>query len=294
MPPSFGGAGEGTRTPMRQRLKTAVERIFRPDRRRRIRPGSLERIDAFKSTYLATPRNILIYLPPNYDARSERAYPVLYLQDGQNLFDPATSFIPGQHWRLREAADALVSAHRIEPPILVGIENAGVHRINEYTPTRDEKRAAGGEAASYGKMLVEELIPLIHERYRAATTPELTGIGGSSLGGLVSLYVGLCHPDVFGHIAAMSPSAWWDSHAIMASIDAYEHVTRPRIWLDIGGREGEEAVRDARHLRDRLIAKGWHAPETLRYVEERHAEHSELAWAKRAPKMLEWMFAKGR
>jgi predicted alpha/beta superfamily hydrolase len=279
---------------MKQRLKTAVERIFRPDRRRRVRPGTLEKIESFQSAHLTTPRNILVYLPPNYDARNERAYPVLYLQDGQNLFDPATSFIPGEHWRLREAADALVAAHRIEPVILVGIENAGTERINEYTHTRDAKREAGGEAPKYAQMLVEELIPMIQGRYRAATAPQSTGIGGSSLGGLVSLYVGLRHPEVFGNIAAMSPAAWWDNRAILATIDGFDYETRPRIWLDIGGREGENAVRDARLVRDRLIANGWHAPENLRYVEERNAEHTERAWARRAPKMLEWMFGRGR
>jgi predicted alpha/beta superfamily hydrolase len=272
---------------MREHIRELFSTIFPTERRLRFREGTLERIEGFESRLLKRKRNVVVYLPPNYDRRSD--YPILLMQDGQNLFDPETAFIPGRHWRLREAADSTIRSGHVEPLIIVGIENAGPDRIHEYTPTHDVARKAGGKAAEYGQMLIEELLPMLRERYRLAEGSARVGVGGSSLGALVSLYLALQHPNVFGRAAVMSPAAWWGDRAIVREIDAFSGSERPRLWLDIGSREGRDAVSDARLVRDRLRARGWSRAD-LHYREESFAEHDETAWAHRAPAMLQFLF----
>jgi predicted alpha/beta superfamily hydrolase len=268
-------------------LRTTLERVFRLENRRRtVRRGSLEHIHDFESQILGNRREVTIYLPPGYSERDAARYPVLYMQDGQNLFEPQRAFVPGQSWRLGEAADLAVNRRTAAPMIIVGIDHAGPGRIDEYTPTHDEARNAGGKAGDYARLVVEELKPQIDARFR--TIPDHSAIGGSSLGGLVALYAGLRHADVFRAIAAMSPSVWWDNRAVLRVVDELAGP-RSRIWLDIGGREGAEALRDARTLDERLRAKGWDR-QSLRFYEDRRADHSERAWARRAQMMLEFLF----
>lgn len=263
---------------MGETLRSTFRRALRlPNRRRAPRGGRLESVDFHRA--------VTVYLPPGYDER-ERRYPVLYMQDGQNLFDPERAFVRGQSWRLREAADDAIHARTMEPVIIVGVDNAGEKRIDEYTPTRDPEKDAGGGAADYGRMLIEELKPLIESRYR---TDGSSAIGGSSLGGLVSLYLALKHPGVFSRAAVMSPSVWWNGRSILRDVDAFGAAQRPAIWLDIGGREGSEAISGAKALRDRLLAKDWD-DENFRFHEERRADHSERAWAGRIRKVLEFLF----
>ena len=147
--------------------------------------GDIRHHEKFRSQFLPTAHDVIVYLPPGYDSDKRTRYPVLYMQDGQNLFDDATAF--SQEWRLDETAQALITDGVIEPLIIVGIYNAGAHRMDEYTPTRDRRRRAGGKASHYGRMLVEELKPFIDREYRTLPGAASTGVGGSSLGGLVSL-----------------------------------------------------------------------------------------------------------
>jgi predicted alpha/beta superfamily hydrolase len=274
---------------MRDTLRDTFGRMFRMENRRQaIRRGTLDRISGFVSKILGNARDITIYLPPGYEGNETR-YPVLYMQDGQNLFVPEKAFIRGQHWRLAEAADAAIGQATARPMIIVGIDHAGPARIDEYTPTGDESRNAGGKAHHYGGMLIEELKPLVDAHYRTLDGVEHTAIGGSSLGGLVSLYIGLTRPHLFGSVAALSPSVWWQNRALLRIVDAFDSPRRPRIWLDVGGREGQDVVRDARLLRDRLVAKGWGAG-NLHYQEDRRGDHSERAWGRRARQVLEFLF----
>ncbi len=156
-------------------------------------------------------RDLVVYLPPGYHEQPSRHFPVLYLHDGQNLFDGSTSFIPGMDWHVGQTADQSIIAGAVEPLIIVGIYNTGKARIREYTPTRVPK-LGGGRADRYAKFLIQELKPFIEREYRTLSGSEKTGIGGSSLGGLVSLYLGLKLPNVFGKLAALSPSVWWNQH----------------------------------------------------------------------------------
>lgn len=245
----------------------------------------------FLSQYLSAPRSLRVYLPPAY-RNTRRRFPVLYFQDGQNLFQPETAFL-GRCWNLHVALDSLATQKLMEPVIAVGIDNAGEERIDEYTPTRDATMGYGGKAVRYGRMLVREIKPWIDSNYRTLPQADFTGVGGSSLGGLVSLYLALRYPRIFGKAAVMSPSVWWNSRAILDYGQKYRGVIRPRIWLDVGDQEGsrpEQAIADARVLRTVLVHKGWQEGRELKYVEAMNAGHDEAAWAHRAPRMLQFLF----
>ena len=258
--------------------------------------GDIRFHKAFHSNILNNNRDVIVYLPPVYEAHKEKRYSVLYLHDGQNLFDGATSFIPGQEWRVDETAQSLIAAGKVEPLIIVGIYNTGKDRVDEYTPAPDAKYKIGGKADLYGRMLVEELKPFIDANYRTLSDARHTGLGGSSLGGLVSLYLGLKYSDVFGLLAVVSPSVWWANNYIVKYVEAERKRSRVRIWLDIGTREGSNAeaaqktVVDARLLKEALIRKGWKPGKDLSYFEADGAEHNERAWAARVESILEFLF----
>ena len=217
-------------------------------------------------------------------------YPVLYMHDGQNLFEPETAYKKGEHWRLGETAAGLIRAGRIEPLIIVGIYNTGEQRIHEYTPTRDAK-LGGGRAADYGRMIVEELKPMIDRSYSTRPEAEHTGLGGSSLGGLVTLHLGFTHPKVFGKLAVLSPSVWWNRRTILRTVRQSRSKPRTKIWLDMGTAEGRRGLDDARLLKAALVGLGFAIGDDLHYAEYEGATHSEEAWAERVAPMLEWLYS---
>lgn len=271
---------------MIRRLARAVRR----DRREIGRPlGRLVRFSGFASSILETDRDIVVYLPPGYTEAPQRRYPVLYIQDGQNLFDPQTAFIRGKHWRLGETAGKLIREGKVEPLVIVGVGHGRDKRIDEYTPTRDERRKVGGKADLYGRFLLDELIPFVNSRFRTAGGAKATGLGGSSLGGLVSLYLALRNPETFGKVAVLSPSVWWDRNIIIRMVRSLPRRLDLMIWLDIGTEEGRLEVKRARLLRDALSAKGWKAPR-MRYLEAEGAVHDEGAWGERAGDVLTFLF----
>ena len=199
----------------------------------------------FRSRYLPGDRDVIVYLPPEYDRHPERTYPVLYLQDGQNLFDGRTSFVPGRTWQVREHADEAIKAAEVEPLVIVGVYNTGDRRLAEYTHERDWQMA-GGEAGAYGRMMIEELMPWIAGQYRVREERDQTGVGGSSLGGLVALYLGLRFARHFGKLAVLSPSVWWNHKSILGYVNeqAPEIWERPRVWLDVGDQIGRASCRE--------------------------------------------------
>jgi len=229
-----------------------------------------------------------VYTPPGYADQTARRFPVLYLQDGQNLFDGATSFIPGQDWHVGRTADAAIDDRAVEPLIIVGIYNTRA-RVSEYTPTHVPK-LGGGRADRYAKFLIEEVKPFVEREYRVLPGSLHAGIGGSSLGGLVSLYLGLKHSAIFGKIAALSPSVWWNQLFIHRFVKALRVERRPRIWLDIGTREGARMVEDVERFRDLLLQRGWRLEQGLHYERVEGAEHNEIAWAQRVRPFLEFLY----
>lgn len=249
--------------------------------------GDFESHAAFPSKFLPTPRNLIVYLPPGYGDGSRR-YPVFYIHDGQNLFDPATAFA-GNEWHVDEVAAQLIAAGKTEPLIIVGIYNTGRERIQEYTS------GLGDKPPLYAQLVVEEVKPFIDAHYR--TLPDLghTGLGGSSLGGLVSMAIGLKYPRVFGKLAIVSPSVWWDNRVILREVAKFNGPERPSVWLDIGTAEGNnpaKTVEDTRMLRDALIEKGWKLGDSLHYFEAEGAGHNEKAWSQRIGPILEYLFGR--
>jgi predicted alpha/beta superfamily hydrolase len=257
--------------------------------------GHFEHLKGFESRFLKSPRDIIVYLPPDYEADPAARYPVLYMNDGQNLFDAATAFL-GNEWGLDETAERLIRGGEIQPLIIVGIYNTGMERVAEYTHIKD-KRGRGGRARAYGKLVVNELKPIIDRDFRTLPDAANTGIGGSSLGGLVSLYFGLEHPEIFGKLLVMSPSVWWANTAILKEVAKMRHKIRQKIWLDVGTQEDakpEICVEQVKALRDALVAKGWVLGDELAYVEDEGGGHNERAWGHRSAAALQFLFPPAR
>jgi predicted alpha/beta superfamily hydrolase len=241
----------------------------------------------FHSEYLPDDRNVIVYRPPDYEDE-DRRYPVMYMHDGQNLFDPETSFVKGRTWQFGEHADQLIRAGEIEPLIVVGVYNTP-RRLEEYTHARD-KRMGGGDAQKYGQLLVEELKPWIDNEYRALPDEANSAMGGSSLGGLVTLYLGLEHAATFGKLAVMSPSIWWNHKSILGYVNEYDGPPWPKIWLDVGDGEGRRVHADVDLLYERLKTNGWKPEVNIHYQLAVGGTHDEAAWAARVGDMLRFLF----
>jgi predicted alpha/beta superfamily hydrolase len=256
--------------------------------------GNIKRHRAFPSKILGNRRDVLVYLPPGYRRFSRKGYPVFYLHDGQNVFDAATAFA-GVEWGVDETAERLIRKKLIEPLIIVAIANMGEDRIHEYAPTRGvidartkQKKRSRGLARLYGHFLMDELKPYIDWKYRTKPHAEFTALGGSSLGGLVTLAIGILYPHAFNRLMVMSPSIWWDDFAIYRLVDSIERKSPLKIWLDTG--TAEPGWEQARELRDRLSEKGWKLHDDLQYMEAEGADHSEGAWAARVDPALRFLF----
>ena len=256
--------------------------------------GNIKRHRAFPSKVLGNRRDVLVYLPPGYRRFSRTRYPVLYLQDGQNVFDAATAFA-GVEWSVDETAERLIRKGLVEPLIIVAVANTGENRVHEYAPTPGvidakprRKKRSRGLARLYARFLIEELKPYIDRKYSTQPEAEFTGLGGSSLGGLAALAIGLLHPRSFTRLIAMSPSVWWDDMVICRLVDSLEQKPALKIWLDTG--TAEPGWENARQLRDRLLAKRWKLERDLAYVEVEGGDHSEGAWAVRVEPALRFLF----
>ena len=247
------------------------------------------------SPQLDNHRTIYVWLPPSY-AETEKAYPVLYMHDGQNLFDEGLS--ANGEWGVDEALTEL-AAEGIEV-IVVGIPNIGGTRANEYSPY-ENKRWGDGYADTYLEFLVHIVKPMIDGDFRTKSQPVNTGTMGSSMGGLVSLYAGFA-TDVFGKIGAVSPFFVPFPEKIAGMV----HTAPPRnvkIYMDVGTDEARnmdlgidkkilsrQYLETVRYMRDVLIQKGYDSDASLMYVEDLDAIHHETAWRKRLPDALRFLF----
>lgn len=254
--------------------------------RRRSPPGTLDVIPQVHSPELDNSRDIIVYRPASY-AKGTSRYPVIYMHDGQNLFDPQTAFA-GEWGVDRAIAHAPRKARRA---LIVGIPNRGAERMDEYSPFVDPVRG-GGRGDAYLDFIINTVKPLIDERYRAIPDVESTGIVGSSLGGLLSLYAFFRQPAQFGFVGALSPALWYANEAIFAWVkDA--PVVPGRIYLDVGTREGARTLMHARAMRDLLQEKGYRrgpgAGRDLKWVEDAGGMHNEAAWGRRFKKALPFL-----
>ena len=200
--------------------------------------GTIEIIEDFHSEILENDRHVLIYLPPGYDGELDEAYPVLYVNDGQNIFNTNTSFA-GVDWGMDETLDRLIGEGLMRKIIVAAIFNTP-ERTEEYTHTPDPDEG-GGNAEAYAFFLINELKPYIDEKYRTLPDASHTGIMGSSFGGLNALYMGWKYSHVFSIVAALSPSLWWAEQDIIRLIEGDDREMGPdRIWLDMGSNESDE------------------------------------------------------
>ncbi len=258
--------------------------------------GDLKVHHDFRATKLGNTRDIYVFLPPGYDDDSDRRYPVLYMHDGQNLFDAATSFI-GVEWDVDETVTRMVQTGQVRPLIVVGISNTP-DRVFEYTPASDRSRGGGG-ADMYADFILNDLKPFIDRTYRTLPDRENTGVAGSSLGGLVSLYLAWSHPDVFSKVAAMSTTYGWADSYIIKFIANNSPPPGVKVWIDMGtaedrtDRDGDgvpDIIQLHRRVRDLLMDEGLNIPARLRCVEDEGAVHNERAWSARFPSALQFLF----
>lgn len=256
--------------------------------------GDIRFHHAFHSPQLNNDRTIVVYLPPGYGTQGER-YPVLYMLDGQNVFDAKTSFA-GVEWAADETATKLIEAGQIPKLIIVGIYN-NADRVAEYTPFRDAEHG-GGNADAFLEFIVKTVKPFIDETYRTRPERQHTAIAGSSLGGLVSLHALYKHPDVFGGAGVISPALWWADGA-MLKLAAEHKLRRPlRVWIDAGSEEGDRAagasasryVEACRKLTQTLESQGCQRDTDFRYEEISGGRHHEADWARRFDQVLTFLF----
>ena len=258
------------------------------------------RLHEFRSLVFRNTRFLRVWLPPGYDdpENAGRRYPVFYMNDGQNLFEPATSF-NGVEWQVDETSDRLIREGIVPPLIVVGMDNAGQDRIREYMPHRSLQpvimRVRGSR---YPFFLIKEVMPFVARNYRVATGPQNTGLGGSSLGALIALYTAIVRPGVFGHLLLESPSLWASNRQIIKQSRAVK-AWPERIFLAMGTAEAGRADRDrsmvddARELAAILRRAGLDDRRLLVKIDE-GATHHESCWARRFPEALTFLFGPQR
>jgi predicted alpha/beta superfamily hydrolase len=258
--------------------------------------GRLDQVKDFPMSGLGRSRTIRIWLPVDL-GKDGRRHPVLYLQDGQNLFDAATSF--AGEWGIDEALSALATGPGSPGDwIVVGVDNGGSERLAEYSPFVDPRiRDPLGEA--YVDFLADELKPWVDSNYPTLAGRGHTAIGGSSMGGLISLYAAWRRPETFSRVLCMSSAFWIGGNALRALIAERGIPPGLRVYLDVGGAEGglpaerDAMVRDSRDMAETLRAAG--LPEgDLRLIVDPAAAHNEAAWARRFPAAWEWLAGEAR
>jgi predicted alpha/beta superfamily hydrolase len=254
------------------------------------------RLHEFQSRILQNTRLLRVWLPPGYNQSENggRYYPVLYLNDGQNLFDPATAYI-GADWQVDEAATRLIEEGKVPPLIIVGIDNAQKDRAKEYLPYRSMHPPVWRpQGKHYPDFLLNEVMPFVVQRYRIAEGPDNTGLGGSSLGAIISLYTIMERPGTFGRLLLESPSLFISNRQLLKSSRTFAQWPA-RIFIAMGTREAgneghsRQAVEDVLELKHLLRRAGLGEERLLVKIDE-GAIHSEREWAKRFPEALAFLF----
>lgn len=243
----------------------------------------------FSSDYLGDSRRVWIYLPPDY-GNTDDHYPVLYMHDGQNVFDGNTSTHQGIEWRVDETLEEVISSGEIPGLIVIAIESND-KRHDEYLPERVQLMGVmeGGDSHLYASMLIEELIPLINSLYRTKTGPKNTFIGGSSYGGILSFYLTIQHADVFGTGLIFSPSLQWNSEWMTKQVMNLHWKTEAHFWVSMGGQDDGEPGAFYR-FRRALESKGWQSPYEIGGLLDGRGNHSEASWARSFPLAMNWLF----
>jgi predicted alpha/beta superfamily hydrolase len=241
-------------------------------------------------------RMLRVWLPPGYNSPQyrNRRYPVLYLNDGQNLFGACTSIFNSKEWRVDETAAELVESGKIRPIIIVGIDNAGKRdRAKEYLPFPDDTLTPATpevHGRDYPQFLLDEVMPLINKEFRTDTSAESTGLGGSSYGAGIALYTVVSYPDKFGRLLLESPSLYAHDDYLLHEADHFKRWPA-RVYIGVGsiGEPVDDVHRLAEILRHDGLGRG-----RMLIVEEPGAAHDEDAWAKRFPLALQFFYGERR
>jgi enterochelin esterase-like enzyme len=254
------------------------------------------RLHEFRSRVFRNTRFLRVWLPAGYEdgENAGRRYPVLYLNDGQNLFEAATAF-NGIEWQVDETAERLIREGAVPPMILVGMDNTGKDRIREYMPYRTMNPVMlRVQGRYYPDFLMKEVMPFVERNYRVAAGPENTGLGGSSLGGLIALYTAMARPGVIGRLLLESPSLWASGRQLIRESRSVR-IWPERIFLAVGTAEAGSAERsrtvvdDVRELAA-ILRRAVLSEKRLRLVIREGAGHNEAAWAERFPEALRFLF----
>ncbi len=227
-------------------------------------------------------RDVIVWLPPSYRRAKTKRYPVLYMHDGQNVFDPSTSFL-GIDWQADEVADSLIRRKRMQEVIIVGIYNSP-DRGAEYSDTELGK--------AYVAFIVDSLKPMIDKTYRTLPDPGNTAVMGSSMGGLVSFLIVWQHPDVFSKAGCLSSVFEREQTHALEMVEAYGGPKKSiRLYLDCGGTGGDETLKPGMNeMVQALRAKGFREKRDFTSHVAPQAAHNEAAWAKRLWRPLTFLF----
>jgi metallo-beta-lactamase class B len=282
IPPNGAATWTGSVAAWQDPAKIVVRRSTR-------RPTVTVLDTAFAIPQLGRTRRVWVYLPPDY-ATSGKRYPVLYMHDGQNVFDDSTSY--AGEWGLDEVLDSLHAAGD-SGVIVVAVDNGQQRRMNEYSPWR-HPRAGGGEGDGYVDFLAHTLKPYVDRTYRTRPGREHTGVMGSSMGGLISLHAALRHPGVFGQAGVFSPSLWFSDSVFVAARNA-RPAARPRMYFLSGGMEGPPdrprvVLDDQQRMVDTLVAAGWRPGVDIHAAAPDDGRHSEWFWRREFPAAYRWLF----
>lgn len=243
------------------------------------------------SQWIDGPRRVTVWTPGVQESRGpevlKSSLPLLILHDGQNLFEPDRAHRPGHHWQVAETAAALIEAGRIPPMVIAGVDHGAEDRLVEMTPTEGDHPGAG-RAWRYGRFIVEELVPYLQVKYDVDASAGRLAMGGSSLGGLVTLAIAQQYPARFGRLLMMSPSLWWDEGAMLKQARRQPMAPDTRVWLDAGLQEGRQTAANVRRLR-RILTDQLDAG-NVAGIEDPEGDHTEDAWQRRLPQALTWLF----
>ena len=247
--------------------------------------GSRVNVSGFWSPQLGNSRSLRIYLPPSYQENRLKRYPVLYMHDGQNLFDASTSAF-GTEWQVDENINGAVPAGKMDEVIVVGVDNTA-NRIWEYTPCCDSSYGGGG-ADVYERFLIDTVKPYIDQTYRTLPAKENTVIMGSSLGGLVSCYIARRNPGVFSKAGCMSSSFWWNNEAFTQQVEVSTAHVPVRFYIDAG--TVNDGLPQTQRMDNALLADGYVQGGDLDFYVAQGGSHNEASWAARVWVPLQWLF----
>ena len=239
---------------------------------------------SFFSAALNAYRRVWIYIPASY-ATAEYPMSVLYMHDGQNLFDQKTSF--AGEWNVDETLQTFANT-LCQEMIVVGIDNGGAERINELAPWRNEAYNGGGKGEAYAQFIINELKPAIDANFITDPSREATYTAGSSLGGLMSAYLVLKHGDVFSRAGIFSPAFWFNQSELLELISTQEKNDFSNIYMTAGEQESEKMIKDMVLFRDQMEGKGYETGD-IQIHAVTNAEHNEKNWSQQFPAFFEWL-----